>query len=394
MSARPATPGDPGATADPGATNLDATFTVQWTHRLRLQRDVLDPGCSLLGDVISAIDDRPVRTLAVVDGGLAAADPALVQRLTTHLDAAPGGLEHAGPVLTVPGGEQAKNTSAVFDEVVGVIDERRICRRSCVLIIGGGAVLDAVGFAAAASHRGVPVVRMPSTTVSQGDSGIGVKCGINARGKKNFLGAFDAPHAVVNDASLLTTLSDRDWRCGISEAIKVALLKDAAFFDAIERDCGALVARDLDRMESVLSRSARLHFHHITEGGDPFERRSARPLDFGHWSAHKLEQMSGFELRHGEAVAIGLAIDTVYSQLIGLLDEADADRILACLRGAGFVLEHPLLARAGDLLEGLREFREHLGGELTITLLRAPGQPADVHAIDAALMTQAIERLR
>ena len=266
-------------------------------------------------------------------------------------------------VLTQPGGGRYTSQKA----------------RSCVSRMRNSE-MRAVGFAAAASHRGVPVVRMPSTTVSQGDSGIGVKCGINARGKKNFLGAFDAPHAVVNDASLLTTLSDRDWRCGISEAIKVALLKDAAFFDAIERDCGALVARDLDRMESVLSRSARLHFHHITEGGDPFERRSARPLDFGHWSAHKLEQMSGFELRHGEAVAIGLAIDTIYSQLIGLLDEADADRILACLRGAGFVLEHPLLARAGDLLEGLR-----LAADLVVdraALARVDGRAAERLLVD------------
>jgi 3-dehydroquinate synthase len=141
-------------------------------------------------------------------------------------------------------------------------------------------------------------------------------------------------------------------------------------------------------------RSAELHLDHITRGGDPFAMLEARPLDFGHWSAHKLEAMTDFSLRHGEAVAIGIAIDTVYASLALGLPDDDAARVLSCLRRLGFTLDHPQLGDFQQLLTGLEEFRQHLGGRLTLTMLAGIGRPVDVHEVDHKLLRRAVERVR
>ena len=125
----------------------------------------------------------------------------------------------------------------------------------------------------------------------------------------------------------------------------------------------------------------------IAHGGDPFEMGSARPLDYGHWSAHKLEGLTSHELRHGEAVAIGLALDTRYSVQIGMLAAGAEDRVYRLLKRLGFYLWHPAMETRDEqgrlaILRGIEEFREHLGGELTITLLRDIGRGEEVHAMD------------
>jgi 3-dehydroquinate synthase len=247
----------------------------------------------------------------------------------------------------------------------------------------------------------VRLIRIPTTVLSQNDSGVGVKNGINAFGKKNFLGTFAPPYAVLNDSRFLTTLSDRDWRSGIAEAIKVALIKDAAFFEFLEDRATALVSRDMEAMQHLIYRCAALHLHHIATSGDPFELGSARPLDFGHWSAHKLEPLSGYRLRHGEAVAIGIALDTTYSYLSGFIPEPDWRRVLRLLQATGFAIHAPELSEHRDepgsphcILHGLSEFREHLGGELTITLLERIGRGFEVHEIDEPRMVESIALLK
>jgi 3-dehydroquinate synthase len=161
-------------------------------------------------------------------------------------------------------------------------------------------------------------------------------------------------------------------------------------FDELCRLAPQIARRDMAVAGPMIRASAKLHLDHITAGGDPFEALEARPLDFGHWSAHKLEVMTDFALRHGEAVAIGLAIDTVYSSLVHGLPEADAHRVLDCLVALGFTLHTPALSNADTLLAGLEEFRQHLGGRLTVTMLAAVGRPLDVHEIDREKMCQAI----
>jgi 3-dehydroquinate synthase len=252
--------------------------------------------------------------------------------------------------------------------------------------------LDAVGFAVAIAHRGLRLVRIPTTTLAQADSGLGVKNGINLFQKKNWLGSFAVPWAVINDQCLLETLSDRDFRCGFSEAVKVALLKEPAFFHDIVRNATRITQRGAEAW-AVIGRSAWWHLQHITAGGDPFEMLEARPLDYGHWSAHKLEALTQFELRHGEAVAIGVAIDTVYSSLVHGLPPDDAAAVLECLQRLGLLHDHPALDLVDELFAGLEEFRQHLGGRLTVTMLREIGQPIDVHQIDQAAMREAINHV-
>ncbi|MFI4859881.1 MAG: 3-dehydroquinate synthase [Phycisphaerales bacterium JB063] len=372
-------------------------ISLDWPHRVSFTRRAFDPANPALANALNVDADAPGRLLVAVDQGVVHANPHLQRDLERYL-------EHhrdAGRVLpelvgfrTVPPGEPCKNDLSNLENFLSEIDKARLCRHSFVLVLGGGAVLDMVGFAAAIAHRGVRLVRMPTTTLAQCDSGVGVKNSVNMFGKKNFLGSFAVPWAVVNDLSLLETLDDREWRSGLSEAVKVALLKDVGLYKLIASHAGQLARRDVPFADGVLQRSAWLHLDHIAHGGDPFEATTARPLDFGHWSAHKLEQITQFAVKHGEAVAIGLALDVTYCELMGMLDPATAQGIRDTLTAIGFDLWHPALEDADTLLAGLEEFREHLGGQLTITLIQAVGQPVDVHTIDRPTMAAALGQLR
>jgi 3-dehydroquinate synthase len=294
-------------------------------------------------------------------------------------------------VESVGGGERCKRSMEVPERVVRAVDAHRIDRQSCVIAVGGGAVLDAVGFGAAIAHRGCRLVRLPTTVLSQDDAGMAVKNGINAGGKKNFVGAFAVPHAVVCDEAFLGSSPEWSWLGGFSEAVKIALLRDPPLLDRIERDAAAIRARDLAAAMPVIVRSAELHYRHIVLGGDPFEQRSARPLDYGHWLAHRLEGLTDGELPHGQAVSIGVAVDTMYSVQAGLLDPSAGARVLGVLRALGLPTSHPLLADLSAVESGLEEFREHLGGRLTVTLLRGIGESVDVHAVDAGTLRRAVD---
>lgn len=380
-----------------GLPDLTQEVQVRFRYPVRFTRGLLDPANPVLRDA-TGVAGR-ARMLVVIDDGLAAARPAIADEVVAYCRAHAGRLELAGRPVVVPGGEVVKATSATVDEVRAAIDVLGIDRHAYVVAFGGGAVLDAVGFAAATAHRGVRLIRVPSTVLAQDDSAVGVKNGINGFGKKNFIGSFAPPYAVLNDLDLLDLLPDREWRAGVSEAVKVALLKDAAFFGWIEDNAMALRERSSDAMAWLVHRSAALHLEHIASSGDPFELGSARPLDFGHWAAHKLEQLTDHDLRHGEAVAIGVALDATYTHLLGLLPEDDRRRIVDTLRTCGLPTWHPALATPGAgrrpaFMEGLEEFRQHLGGELTITLVDAPGSAFEVHEIDGDLMLEAAARLR
>lgn len=373
---------------------------MQWTaaielhmkHRVCFTRDVLDPSNPALAGCLAS-DQGPARAVVFVDAQVARCFPDLSQRLRAYAEAHADRLRWAGPVERVVSGERCKSDPAVLEGVLSAIDRARLDRHGYVLAIGGGAVLDCVGFAAAIAHRGVRLIRLPTTTLAQADSGVGVKNGVNRFGKKNYLGTFAVPWAVINDERFLATLGQRDWISGFAEAVKVALIKDAALFEQIDRVAAAIRARDLSAAMPIVQRSAQLHLEHIAAGGDPFEWGSARPLDMGHWSAHQLEVLTDFELRHGEAVAIGVALDAVYAQLVGLLTPDAAQAVCACLDKLGFALFHDAMRDAEALLAGLDAFREHLGGELTVTLPAGVGSCVEVHEIDRGAMAAAVEQL-
>lgn len=382
--------------------SIEQNVPVSFTYHVHFTSGLFKPGNPLFSDVIAKASPEIARkVLFVIDSGVAEKHPELTDQIKSYAKSHSEAFRAVNDIQVIPGGEDAKNDPKIIDKLHKAINAANLDRHSYVAAIGGGAVLDAAGYAAGTAHRGIRLIRIPTTVLAQNDAGIGVKNGINAFGKKNFLGTFAPPYAVLNDFSFLDTLDHRDWRSGISEAVKVALLKDAEFFDFLEEQATALDHRDPKPMHHLIYRCAELHMEHIATSGDPFEMGSSRPLDFGHWSAHKLEQITDYELKHGEAVAIGLALDCIYSQLNGLLSEEDCQRILTMLRSAGFDLFIPELEHQVDkpenpesIFHGLEEFREHLGGELTIMLLEKIGKGREVHEVDYDLYREAISELQ
>ncbi len=313
---------------------IQRQIQVGWQLRVFFTEDVFAPDNSTLRDALADTDPRKV--LVVIEDSLGQARPALEKEIEHYFSKHAKELQLVRMPLPVVGGEQSKNSIPLVTEILSHIDRHHIDRHSYLVAVGGGALLDVAGFAAAIAHRGVRHVRIPTTTLAQADSGIGVKNAINAFGKKNFIGTFTPPHAVINDFNLLATLAPRDMRAGYVEAVKVACIRDQDFFDEIEQSAGKLMAFEPDAMKRLIRRCAELHLNHIAAGGDPFETGSARPLDFGHWAAHKLERLSRFTISHGEAVAIGIALDVLYSRLADLLDKKSCDRILDLLERLGY----------------------------------------------------------
>ena len=370
----------------------DIPFNVPQMQRLRFTDDVLGADFKILSNLIERSGPAPAKVQIWVDAGLTTSQGDRLEKLHARLDEE----EHIDVIDTiqfVPGGEDSKRDPRLVETMLQAFNNANLDRRSYVIVFGGGAVLDAVGFAAATAHRGIRLIRVPTTTLAQGDSGVGVKNAINFFEKKNWLGTFATPWAVINDVKILDTLPDRDFRCGFAEAVKVSLLKSAEQFENLVVNAPAIFARDADKSNQALKHSVLLHLEHITRGGDPFEAEMARPLDFGHWSAHKLEPLSDYTLRHGEAVSIGVALDSLYSSRVHNLSRIDAHRIVACLAQIGLPTSHPRLADKAALFAGLEEFRQHLGGELTITMIDHPGQPLNVNTIDYVEMSAAIDEL-
>jgi 3-dehydroquinate synthase len=361
--------------------------------------DALAPENPVLRAALQRGDERRARVFAVIDGGLAEARPQTAAALERYCERHGEHLELLAEPVEVPGGERTKDGPAEVEQLQRHFQKQRLDRHAHVLVLGGGAVQDMAGYAAATTHRGLRVVRMPSTVLAQCDAGVGVKNGINAFGTKNVLGTFAAPAAVVNDLRLLDSLPARERVAGMAECVKVALIRDAGFFEWIVRRADALAAFEPAALGELIRRGAELHLRHIADAGDPFESGSARPLDYGHWSAHKLESLSRYALRHGEAVAIGMALDARYAHESGWLPEAALAAICGLLRRLGLRLWDEALERVDAqgrplVLEGLEEFREHLGGELTVTLLADVGKGFEVHEIDAERVARSLAWLR
>ena len=381
-------------------TQVEQRICVNFDFPVHFTRDLFAEQNPVFVETVSRLErDKRHRVMFVIDDNVAAAHPGLILSINRYFTAHAEGLELIAPPTLVPGGEGVKNDIAHVLGLVELVNRYGVDRHSFMAIVGGGAVLDMACFAAAISHRGVRAIRIPTTVLAQDDSAVGVKNAINLFGKKNFIGTFLPPFAVLNDSNFLTTLSHRDKIAGMAEAIKVALIRDRTFFQYLEANRARMAQADMEVLTHLIRRSAEIHMNHIRTSGDPFEFGSARPLDFGHWTAHKMESLTQNRLRHGEAVALGMAMDTRYSVKAGLLSPNQSERIISLLQTLGFRLwEDELLSRdeMGNLevLQGLREFREHLGGTLHITLLRDIGDGVEVNEMDEALVLQSIHWLR
>jgi 3-dehydroquinate synthase len=372
----------------------DFHIPVTFQHRVLFTRNAFGTDNPELASILHEGGGR--RALVVLEEAVASAWPDLSAEIAAYL----GRINlHCHGIQVLPGGESIKTDDLWVREVWKFIEAAHLDRHSYVLAIGGGAFLDAVGYAAATAHRGIRLLRFPSTTLAQDDSGVGVKCAINFLGKKNWLGAFAVPFAVINDFRFLHSQDETTRRDGLIEAVKVALVKDRGFFEWIEAHLTPLAALEPAVLETCVEKSALLHVHHIAAGGDPFESGSSRPLDFGHWAAHKLESLTSYQLSHARAVAIGLALDTLYSTRAGLAPATVAPRVMRVLSELQLAIYHPALdwrdaTGQRQVLDGLEEFREHLGGDLTVLMLQDIGLSLDVRHIGSAHITACIDELR
>jgi len=376
-----------------------SSFKAPFSYEVRFVRNSFDPANGDLRDIVASAspEGSPKRCLFILERSLSEAAPALRSQIEAYCEAHAGDIALAAPVLVTEGGEKAKS----MDNALALCErmsEAKLCRKSFAVVVGGGALLDVAGFAAALLHRGVRQIRMPSTVLSQCDSGVGVKNAVNFLGQKNLLGTFAPPYAVIDDFELLSFLPPREIRAGAAEALKVSLIKDAEFFSWLCSNAKAVAKGSKPEMETMVRRCAELHVKHISEGGDPFENGDARPLDFGHWAAHKLEMLSEGRLRHGEAVAIGMLIDCEYAARTGLAGRSVFDALLGAVRSLGLpVADEALEIRSKSgrrlVLDGLEEFREHLGGCLHVTLPTRIGWKTEVTSIDLAQLEASIETI-
>ena len=375
--------------------NISRSFNVKFDYTLYFTENLFSLKNSLFFDIMNSYDKKnKIKTLFVIDNGVYNSHDKIKYEIKNYCSKFSNKIE-LKKILIFNGGEIEKNNKNNLEKILKSINDENICRHSFIIVIGGGAIIDMVGYASTIAHRGVKLIRIPTTVLAQNDAAVGVKNSINEFGKKNFLGTFSPPHAIINDFNFLKTLDQRDWISGIAEAIKVALIKDSIFFDFIEKNSKLLAERNKNKMSYLIYKCAEIHMNHITNGGDPFENGSSRPLDFGHWAAHKLEHLTNYKLRHGEAVAIGMALDITYSNMIGLLNQKDLTRILNVLEAIGFRIKIPIQTNVqiDNLLDGIQEFREHLGGKLTITLIKNIGTKIDVNKINLKIMRNAITKL-
>ena len=381
-------------------TVIRRNVRLDFLHSVYFTRNAFLTNNETLAEILRpSKEGKRTKVILYLDEGLLDGNPNLPTRIEQYFRAHAEDINLVCPPLFIRGGESAKNDWGLVEKIWSDLNDHAMCRHSYVITVGGGAALDLVGFAASTAHRGIRLVRLPTTTLSQGDGGIGVKNGVNFFGKKNWVGTFSVPDAIVNDISLLRTLPESQKRAGYVEAVKVALIRDRSFFEFIESKAQDLANFEEKAMEQVIRKSAAHHLDHIAGSGDPFEKGSARPLDFGHWAAHKLEQISEFRISHGEAVAIGIALDLAYASRVGLVKAETTERILRLLEKLGFGLFDELLLAENKngkriILEGLEEFREHLGGQLTITLIQGIGEGIEVNAMDQREILESVGDLQ
>lgn len=380
--------------------NYIQRFQVHYEYPVHFTRGILDVDNDLLLNAIDRLHEgRRHRVQVFIDAGVATAWPGIAETVTLYFEARPEKLSLVCPPQMVAGGEHSKNNRLAAENIMESIAGQHLCRQSVVVAIGGGSALDIIGLAAALVHRGVRLIRIPTTVLAQNDSAVGVKNGIDAYGVKNFAGTFAPPFAVLVDFDFLDTLTDKYWVGGVAEAYKIAIIKDPVFFEYLCSHAAAIRDRDRSAMEQLVRRAAIMHLEHIASAGDPFEFGTARPLDFGHWSAHRLEIMSGYDIGHGQAVSIGIALDSYYACRTGLLSKAELDAVLTGLKTTGLPIWSELLERKTstgtlDIIQGLHDFQEHLGGELRVTLPDGIGAKVEINHMDNAIIRDAITFLK
>lgn len=308
-------------------------------------------------------------------------------RLTAALAAA--GIE-ALPVI-VPPGEQTKSFEGLAD-VSDRLLSMELDRGDIITAFGGGVVGDLAGFAAAIYKRGIDFVQIPTTLLAQVDSSVGGKTAIDTPRGKNLVGAFHQPRLVLADQTVLSTLPDREMRAGYAEIIKYGLLGDRVFFEWLEMNVAAVLARDPEALAHAVARSVEMKAEIVAEDEKEQGRRAL--LNLGHTFGHALESETGYgdALLHGEAVGVGMALAFRFSARLGLANGQDAERASRAIAASGLptrlrdVPGHPF--DAGRLVMHMGQDKKAEAGRLTFILARALGDAFVAKDVDAAAVLE------
>jgi len=248
-----------------------------------------------------------------------------------HLDTLLNGQDVPSYVINAPG-EVSKHIQTVV-AIIEAMEKAYLGRDSVVVALGGGTVGDIAGFAAALFKRGVPVVQVPTTSLAQADSSVGGKTGVDSSVSKNAFGVFWHPSSVYMDVDTLATLNDRDFRAGLVESVKHAMILDEAYFEYLEQNMASILARDTQIMSELALKNCQIKGHVVAI--DPLEKNMRRILNYGHTIGHAVESASHFDLLHGEAIAIGLIGAAKIELTMGLGTQERLDRTAALLEKLG-----------------------------------------------------------
>jgi 3-dehydroquinate synthase len=257
-----------------------------------------------------------------------------------------------------PPGEVSKTINTVIS-IIETMEKAFLGRDSLIVALGGGTVGDIAGFSAAIFKRGIKVVHIPTTTVAQADSSVGGKTGVDSTISKNAFGAFWQPAAVYIDVETLKTLDDRQYRAGLVESVKHALIADSAYFDLLEANMPAILNRDSALLEKVAYKNCTIKAAVVAE--DPTEKNKRRILNFGHTIGHAVESVSSFDLLHGEAVAIGIVGAELIARQLDFGGDDRLDRMKDVLKKLGVPLKIPSGLEKKDLINTIKRDKKAVG---------------------------------
>jgi 3-dehydroquinate synthase len=287
-----------------------------------------------------------------------------------HLKTLTGG-ETVPTYVIEPAGEVSKHIQTVV-QIVETMEKNVLGRDTLVVALGGGTVGDIAGFAAAIFKRGVPVVQIPTTTVAQADSSVGGKTGVDSSVSKNAFGAFWQPEAVYIDVETLMTLDDRQYRAGLVESVKHAAIMDAEYFEFFETNIDAILSKDMAVLEQIAHTNCRIKAEVVQQ--DPTEKNMRRILNYGHTIGHAVESASGFDLLHGESVAIGMIAAGKLEKVLGLVADDRLERIKRLLTALGMPTEIPLEIKKEQLMALLGTDKKAIGQWPRFILLESLGK--------------------
>jgi 3-dehydroquinate synthase len=276
-------------------------------------------------------------------------------------------------LVTVPAGEKSKNLRAAA-ETYDLLAAHRLERKSFIVALGGGVVGDLAGYVAATYLRGIAFVQVPTTLLSQVDSSVGGKVGVNLKSGKNLVGAFHQPRLVLCDLDTLATLPEREFRAGFAEVIKYGVICDRELFDRLEREMPRLLGRDAAALAPVIARCCEIKAGIV--GKDETDTGLRSILNFGHTIGHAIEAVSGYgKFLHGEAIAIGQVFAARMSASVLGLSSRDAGRVEQLLESAGLPT-HIRLTSAGrsKLLDAMKLDKKVAGGEVRFVLAKRIGE--------------------